>query len=98
MKATYSSETLVNFQQTTLRCIQEDRPIHNHRFDNLRFSQTTWYNNTEYSMVHSRKLHVYKKKTSKVTAVSVTKSPNTCFSEETAIISLSSINKLVFVI
>jgi hypothetical protein len=32
----YSSETSVDFQQTTWRYIPEDRTLHNHRSENLK--------------------------------------------------------------
>jgi hypothetical protein len=35
MEAIYSSETSVDFQQTTRRYIPEDRTIHNQRCENL---------------------------------------------------------------
>jgi hypothetical protein len=36
MEATRSSETLVDFQQTTQRYIPEDGTLHNHRSENLK--------------------------------------------------------------
>jgi hypothetical protein len=36
MEATCSSETLIDFQQSTRRDIPEHRTIHNHRFENLK--------------------------------------------------------------
>jgi hypothetical protein len=36
MKATYSTETSVNFQRTIWRYISQDRTLHNHRFENLK--------------------------------------------------------------
>jgi hypothetical protein len=36
MEATCSSETSVEFQRTTRHCIPEDRPLQNHRCENLR--------------------------------------------------------------
>jgi hypothetical protein len=36
IEAIYSSETSIDFQQTTWRHIQEDRTLHNHRCDNLK--------------------------------------------------------------
>jgi hypothetical protein len=36
VKVTCSSETSVDFQRTTRRCILEDRSIHNHRCENLK--------------------------------------------------------------
>jgi hypothetical protein len=35
MKATYSTETSDDFQQTTWRYIPEDRTLHNNRYENL---------------------------------------------------------------
>jgi hypothetical protein len=35
MEATFSSETSVDFQRTTLRFIPENRTLHNHRCENL---------------------------------------------------------------
>jgi hypothetical protein len=36
MKETYFSETSVDIQETTQRCIPEDKNLHNHRNDNLK--------------------------------------------------------------
>jgi hypothetical protein len=36
MEAIYSSETSVDFQQATRRCIPEDSTFHNHRCENLK--------------------------------------------------------------
>jgi hypothetical protein len=36
MEATCSSKTSANFQQTTRRCIPEDRILHSHRCENLK--------------------------------------------------------------
>jgi hypothetical protein len=33
MEAAYSSETLDDFEQTILRCIPENRTLHNHRYE-----------------------------------------------------------------
>jgi hypothetical protein len=37
IQATCSSEVFVDFQQTTLRCIQENRNLANHRWENIKF-------------------------------------------------------------
>jgi hypothetical protein len=41
MKAVRSSETFVNFYQTTLRHIREDSAIHTHHCKKLKYNTTT---------------------------------------------------------
>jgi hypothetical protein len=36
MEVTYSSEMLIDFQRATWRYIAEERPLHNHRCENLK--------------------------------------------------------------
>jgi hypothetical protein len=59
MEMICSSETSVDFQQTTRRCIPEDRTLHNHRCKNLKSYYCILFSTLEIEAVYSSETLAY---------------------------------------